>query len=67
MRFTRASDWTPKLHYAADHIQFASDALTRATTLHDTQKAIESLKLALALFGKEMLKLDRVRRPDFYQ
>lgn len=67
MRFTRANDWTPKLHYAADHIERASDALARATEWHDTQRALNSLRDAQAIFGREMLRLDKARRPQFYR
>jgi hypothetical protein len=67
MRFTRSADWTPKLHYAADHIELAADELAKAVEWRDTQKALSNLRDAQAIFGREMLKLDKVRRPDSYK
>ncbi len=67
MRFVRAADWTPELHYAADHIELASRLLATATEWIDTEKALRKLKDARAIFGREMLKLDRVRRPHIYK
>lgn len=67
MRFTRAADWTPKIHYAADHIELASDQLARATEWRDMSRILTNLRDAKAIFGREMLKLDKLRNPNFYK
>lgn len=65
-RLTRAADWAPSLHKAADRYEQAIHAGSQARFAGEFDAALAEQNAAEKAYGAQCLALDKKRRPDFY-
>lgn len=63
-RIVRAADWPDELHHACDRMEEAGDRLVDARAADSQGEALTEFVAARQEYGRQMLALDRVRRPE---
>lgn len=63
----RAPDWPKPMRDAATAVETAHDVLVDAKCVDQIDHGLSMMQAARAWFGREMLALDRARRPEFYR
>jgi hypothetical protein len=66
-RTERAPDWPRSLHEACDRIEAAGAMLANAETADEFDLANATFRAAHKVFRREMLALDKRRRPEMYR
>lgn len=66
-KFTRAPDWPPELHRAADQFESAVVQIAKTLDPERFQNVLGKLEVAQRRMGRAILALDRKRRPEIYR
>ena len=66
-RLTRTPDWSRELHTAADQFEAAVVEVAKTLDPEQFEVALAKLNAATQRMGREILALDRKRRPEMHK